>query len=411
VAVKVLAARLALALAGAVLALASAEAALRLAGYRYTGSTYTADRALGWSLRPGAGAWEVDEGAAWTRINPHGFRDRDRTADKPPGVYRIAVLGDSYTEGRQVGMDQTYTWLAEEALNRQRCAGGSRFEVLNFGVPGYGTAQERLLLRQRVWSFSPDLVVLQFYSGNDLFNNHRALNISSVEKAPYFVLRSGRLELDERFREGREFEPLFMAAKNMIADIMNRSVLLLMAYKALRVEAQQRELARAQGPDEPPRAPGAGDRSRLPPDYQRYLAFLPPTIEPMIEAWQVTERLILEIDEEVRARRARLLLMLMPTEHQIHPDPTVRDAYRARFHIESLEYADDRVAAHAHRHGIPVLRLSAPLIDEAGRTGAYMAGFANTGPNEGHLNERGHAVVARELVAGICGLTTPHAAP
>jgi hypothetical protein len=31
-----------------------------------------------------------------------------------------------------------------------------------------------------------------------------------------------------------------------------------------------------------------------------------------------------------------------------------------------------------------------------------MVGFPNTAPNEGHLNERGHAVVARELAQAIC---------
>jgi hypothetical protein len=30
-----------------------------------------------------------------------------------------------------------------------------------------------------------------------------------------------------------------------------------------------------------------------------------------------------------------------------------------------------------------------------------MAGFANTAPNGGHLNERGHAVVTRELIRAI----------
>ena len=41
----------------------------------------------------------------------------------------------------------------------------------------------------------------------------------------------------------------------------------------------------------------------------------------------------------------------------------------------------------------------------------YMAGFANTPPNDGHLNERGHAVVARELAQAICNIAaSPDAA-
>src|SRR5262245_23113968 len=123
---------------GTFIGLAGCETALRLLGYKYNGSTYTADPLLGWSLRPGAGAWETEEGVAWSKINSHGIRDRERTVNKPRGVYRVAALGDSFTEARQVDMDKTYTSLTEKELNRRHCRGEGEVEVLNFGVPGYG---------------------------------------------------------------------------------------------------------------------------------------------------------------------------------------------------------------------------------------------------------------------------------
>jgi hypothetical protein len=36
-----------------------------------------------------------------------------------------------------------------------------------------------------------------------------------------------------------------------------------------------------------------------------------------------------------------------------------------------------------------------------------MAGFHNTKPNEGHLNERGHGVIARALVRAACQIAGP----
>src|SRR5262245_3154873 len=173
---KIIAKKLLLILFGTFIGLAVCETALRLLGYKYTGSTYTLDPLFGWSLRPGASAWEADEGVAWSKINSLGFRDLERTVNKPQGVYRVAVLGDSLTEARQVDMDKMYTSLTEKELNRGHCCGEGGVEVLNFGVPGYGTCQELLLLRERVWKFSPDMIVLQVYTGNDIFNNHRALN-------------------------------------------------------------------------------------------------------------------------------------------------------------------------------------------------------------------------------------------
>ena len=45
-----------------------------------------------------------------------------------------------------------------------RCNSGlpleQSFEVLSFGVSGYSTAQELLALRQHVWQFDPDIVLI-----------------------------------------------------------------------------------------------------------------------------------------------------------------------------------------------------------------------------------------------------------
>ncbi len=70
--------------------------------------------------------------------------------------------------------------------------------MLNFGVSGFGTAQELLLLRDRVLAYHPDLVVLAFLTGNDIVDNSRAL--TSDPRRPYFVMNSGRLALDDSFR-------------------------------------------------------------------------------------------------------------------------------------------------------------------------------------------------------------------
>src|SRR5262249_30259020 len=370
------------------------EVGLRLLGYKYSGSTWTNDPLIGVSLRPGAGAWEVDEGVAWTKINSAGYRDLERTESKPQGVYRVAVLGDSCTEARQVDLDKTFISLADTELNRRKCYGERKVEVLNFGIGGVGTGQELLLLRERVWKYNPDMIVLQFYAGNDMYNNFRALNISSPDKAPYFLLKNGKLELDESFRRGRAYDPTYIKLKGIGADIMNRSVLLQLAYKLSRVYAQRRELARL---NDAGQAKASSAPNSPPPEYPQYLSFLPPSIPSMVEAWQVTEALIVEFDKEVSFHQAPLLIMTMPTNIQIQPDSKVQEAFREKYKIESLEYADDRIEHIARVNGIHILALSKPLLEEARRAGTYMAGFPNTAPNDGHLNERGHAVVAREL--------------
>ena len=43
------------------------------------------------------------------RINSHGFRDRERTLEKPPGTWRIAALGDSVAFGWGVPTEEVFT--------------------------------------------------------------------------------------------------------------------------------------------------------------------------------------------------------------------------------------------------------------------------------------------------------------
>ncbi len=90
--------------------------------------------------------------------NSYGFRGVEVSRDKPAGVFRIVMLGDSITFGNSVSWNETFSYFLEQQLNET--GGPMRFEVLNLGVSGYNTAQELATLREVGLQFSPDLVVL-----------------------------------------------------------------------------------------------------------------------------------------------------------------------------------------------------------------------------------------------------------
>src|SRR5689334_20246920 len=127
------------------LALILGEAALRLIGFSYP-AFWRPDPLSGASLLPGMEGWQSGEGRAYVKINQRGLRDREHTLDKPAGTYRIAILGDSYAEAMQVDLEQTFWSLLSPRLERCGFAGGRRVETVNFGVSGYGTADELLTL-------------------------------------------------------------------------------------------------------------------------------------------------------------------------------------------------------------------------------------------------------------------------
>ena len=91
----------------------------------------------------------TEAGRTFVRTSSAGLRDREHTVDKPPGTVRVAVLGDSFAEAFQVAADQTFWVVLERELGRCPAYAGRAVEEINFGVGGYGTAQELLILRDQ----------------------------------------------------------------------------------------------------------------------------------------------------------------------------------------------------------------------------------------------------------------------
>ena len=96
-------------------------------------------------------------------INSQGLRDREYSTERPPGVYRIVMLGDSTTVGWGVPLEQTVAKILERRLNQSCVEGHCRFEVLNAGVGNYDTVQEYTHYLTYDRAFHPDLVVLEYF--------------------------------------------------------------------------------------------------------------------------------------------------------------------------------------------------------------------------------------------------------
>lgn len=107
------------------------------------------------------------EGLASSYFNEDGLRETGIRREKAPGVYRIALLGDSLTESLQVPIEKSFGYQMGELLKKKT---DRPVEVINFGVSGYSTAQEYLQLKKQVLAYKPDLVLL-CYNSRDCFEN------------------------------------------------------------------------------------------------------------------------------------------------------------------------------------------------------------------------------------------------
>jgi hypothetical protein len=92
----------------------------------------------------------------WT-TNARGMRDREYPETKPPGTFRVGLVGDSIAAGWAVEDGLGF----EPRLERALGAGGPAVEVLNFAVPGHAPGQRWTHFRAVGWAFDPDLVVYQ----------------------------------------------------------------------------------------------------------------------------------------------------------------------------------------------------------------------------------------------------------
>jgi lysophospholipase L1-like esterase len=120
------------------------------------------------------GYWyRYDDGSKYhVSINSHGFSDSARAVNK--NRPRIALVGDSTTEFWEMEEEHRGHIVLEQLLD-------DTYEVLNFGVRGYGTDQTLLLFQEVGVEFSPDILIYSFCI-NDLSDN-----VSDAGK-PYFVL-------------------------------------------------------------------------------------------------------------------------------------------------------------------------------------------------------------------------------
>jgi hypothetical protein len=377
------------------------EAALRVLHVRYDASFYTADSELGWALRPGAEGWFVSEGSQYVRINGAGFHDREHAIAKPADTLRIAVLGNSWTEAMQIPVDKTFPSVLERDLSGcTSFRGRTKVEVLNFGVSGYSTAQEFLLLHNRVWKYQPDIVLLAFYTAKDVFNNVRSLNNAAApEQSPYYVYRRGRFVLDDSFRNLPQVHGRNIKLQNLRGSIADHFLLFEAVnhvVRSLRVIAARNVLA--------------AQAERLGTKSLDDTIYAPPQTPILDEAWKVTEGILLMMRDEVRSHGAEFRIVNLANRPQVNPNLAAQEAYLQKLALTNLAYPDERLTAFAHDAQIPITLLAPKLAFYSRSHHVFLNGFENTAPGEGHWNELGHRLAGDAIAADLCATPIPQSA-
>lgn len=105
-------------------------------------------------------------------FNTYGHRGPEADVDRREGTARVAIIGDSTTWAQGVTNDETYPAVVQARVDA---------EVLNVSKPGASVFDYLDYYRRNARHFAPDVVVIGFFMGNDMFS---ALNPYALEAGP-----------------------------------------------------------------------------------------------------------------------------------------------------------------------------------------------------------------------------------
>jgi hypothetical protein len=162
------------------------------------------DDLIGWRNSPNCEFWfkKENDHPITIKFNNYGYRDEDWLLEKPKDTYRIAMIGDSFIEALQVELKHTFFTLTENQLNKNH---SNSVELMNFGRSGSTQTEELLVLKNEVAQFSPDMVILFFFPGNDIKEVSRKTNIAYLR--PYYqISKNNDLFLENSFIKSRTFK-------------------------------------------------------------------------------------------------------------------------------------------------------------------------------------------------------------
>ena len=150
---------------GTIFGLLAAEIVLRIA-WNPPGAPgmYCQDRTLGRTLCPNwVGTIRGSEYQYTIHTDSTGMRSPEPTEDDSP---RVLGLGDSFAFGQGVQDNEMFYAVARERLSKTF----PKAAIYNAACPSWGSAQQVEVAKSRIGTLKPDVVVIAFYSGNDLFD-------------------------------------------------------------------------------------------------------------------------------------------------------------------------------------------------------------------------------------------------
>jgi len=309
------------------------------------------DPQLGWQMAPNWRGRHVHfDFVARYATNAEGLRGAAWPEPSASSGQRTVFLGDSFTFGLGVNDDETFVQL----LNTE----GSGTTYLNAGIAGYSTDQQFLYLKDRLATWHVNHLVLVVYLSNDLLDNELRFPLQAEMGKPLFRASLAGLELTNvpvpptpKPREER--------ARTLATAVLGREL--------PGTWRNQWQLTRSLGLAE------SAD--------SELLAGMPERLAGPVDLFV---QLVAGIRALCAANNVGFRLVLMPGRSYVEMPGSLSAAFQDELRRQILARQGDL--------GTLPIDLASQLRERYATTGEHL--FF---PNEGHLNQAGHRVVAELL--------------
>lgn len=391
------------------------------------------DSTTGWALIPNTSGRYYDplhEYDIHISVNSRGLRAPEEIGyEKPEGVYRVLVLGDSFIEAAQVELAESFPQRLGALMQAQT---GQPVQVLNAGVGGWGNDQQLLWLKEEGYKYQPDLIVLAVYPRNDFMNNYEPLEAANQGQIikPFFAWDDGQL-----VRKYWPFDPANVpAVESQEAVVLpdapepgpltglgqwlhERSALYRYADPRLRIAAPRFAAWLASTGFIQP-----GQETKLVAQGEDYLplayhVYQQEWGDEWVAAYEMTAAIYEEFQRTAVGMGAATAAVLITAPEQVYPEDweTIQAKYQALQTMPvDLSIPHSRAAVALSQAGVPVLDLL-----------AVMPGQAERGERlhfrvDGHYTPAGHELAARSLynflaetgtVPALVGTSVPETVP
>ena len=294
--------------------------------------------------------------------NSQGFNDKEYPHQKKNNVTRIVALGDSFNWAGEY--KRNYWTLAEN--NLKKIAGFKNIEILNQGTPGVNPDYLLRLLKKESIFFSPDIVILAFFVGND-FNNLNAV--------PF--VRMGYPVLDIETTNKRFYPMLDSYLWFYISRNIER-------FEDALLKKQEKKTGKRMG---------TYSRSKFL-DIERKTMRIYKELFYTSPTWETTKTIFMKFSEFLSKKNIDFWVVLLPDECQVVD--ALQDELFNNFPIMVREQYDfelpqKMLGTYLKSVDIHYLDLL-PVFTEQSESGKELYKWSNT-----HFNDRGNKLAAKEV--------------